>query len=1044
MKRMINYSNFYDLIKALINGGDNNVTADSFSGAALGNFSTAKDDYWKNLLQNMTTEDTWLGHWFIRQSDFQGRDTVMKYITDNTDRDFNIDDFNVDTPHWNQSVQTLIDKYQEYMGLEANGEITVGDHTFTVEDIRKGDAGFRYGQKNHFADLEWVKPWYNVDDNTYKDVRNVDSIVPVLNSSHQSQFTRFPSERYGNFGQPGEQRDGYYVGYPDMDNDGVIDAADATYILTLKRDRIPTQEDLDKINFYGTGPLDFDIAAGMVLSYYADISSGSQETWEEFLLHPENLAHKNDVNPNYRGGFLRLIMPKYLRRVEVEDLDRNFWVIAQSLAILGAYMFDEDSPLNDIIKRLLDETAQLWENVLYLWVGMALATQQQLTDDIQTIFVPVPNSEIQNYLKYDNFEQTRVQEQTAQKLLEAAQPRLQYLVEQYPNSNLVIIPEIRYGNYQRNYYCKAIYAGVMVYQRNFNRWDLKPFLNPVEINLKGDAALYTLGGVKESDDKYFYTPTWAGGTAVVGGQYYSMVRPEVIINPTMNNNNEVAVSNITINFHDAASELIDNNTYISFKIEGAISSIQNKTILSPTLPVEGEYLKTKGYFLGELLSFRKVLISQFQIMIRKIWRGNTGNNKTATVTLSGGGTTRQHVFHSPNTTEWRETIPATDMNGNIINYDVTEVINATPDEEWSSAWTHNPLNKNTPQTEIINTVTHTVVSDAEFKVVKIGDFYPDTFVGSGKRSDIPDLSAITTPTVSSSDPYYDTATYGIGAYTLRKPNASTNWGIGTNDQHLVFVDYNEYAQNGTVDKTEGSNLTVSKLNQISVNYITYLKTHTNKLGSINDNGIYATKFGTSFWVGDAGAQWSAGIVHALVFWDGDKHTARVISQPRILDGYYTRNTDVFSVHGFSTATSQWRRLCLKCSKLKITEIDNDPPIFSMEGGQIIWYDHWNDINSNWGQASPRPNAVMSLSGTGELSFAQATQQSALPGTETHLALNIQYNGDNVFWMGSTDASNKIGVDRADYSTGTPLRFTENYSSLSLAAGTAEGRECYIR
>lgn len=1040
---MINYNNFYDLIKALINGGDNNVTADSFSGAALGNFSTVKDDYWKNLLQNMTTEDTWLGHWFIRQPDFQGKDTVMKYITDNADKDFNIDVFNANTPHWNQSVQTLIDKYQEYMGLEANGEITVGDHTFTVEDIRKGDAGFRYGQKNHFADLEWVKPWYNVDDNTYKDVRDVDSIVPVLNSSHQSQFTRFPSERYGDFGQPGEERDGYYVGYPDMNNNGIIDASDATYILTLKEDRVPTQEDLDKINFYGTGPLDFDIAASMVLSYYIDISTGSQETWEEFLLHSENLAHKNDVNPNYRGGYLRLIMPKYLRRVEVEDLDRNFWVIAQSLAILGAYMFDEDSPLNDIIKRLLDETAQLWENVLYLWAGMALATQQQLTDDIQTIFVPVPNSDIQNYLKYDNFEQTRVQGSTARELLEAAQPRLQYLVEQYPNSNLVIVPEIRYGNYQRNYYCRAIYAGVIVYQRNFNRWDLKPFLSPVEINLKSDAVLYTLGGIKELDDKYLYSPTWVGGTAGIGGQYYSMVRPEVIINPVMNNN-EVEVSNITINFHDAASELVSNNTYISFKIDGAISSIQDETILSPTLPADGEYLKTKGYFLGELLSYRKILISQFEIMIRKIWRGNTGNSKIATVTISGGGTTRQHAFNSPSTTEWRETIPATDMEGNIINYTVTETINATPDEDWSSAWTHRTLNKNVPQTEIINTVTHTVVSDAEFKVVKIGDFYPDTFVGSGKRSDIPDLSAITTPTVSSSDPYYDTATYGIGAYTLRKPDASTNWGIGTNDQHLVFVDYNAYAQNGTIDKTEGSDLTVSKLNQISVDYITYLKTHTNKLGSVNDNGIYATKFGTSFWVGDAGSVWSAGIVHALVFWDGDKHTARVISQPRILDGYYTRDTAVFSVHGFSTATSQWRRLCLKCSKLKITEIDNDPPIFSMEGGQIIWYDHWNDINSSWGQASPRPNAVMSLSGTGELSFAQATQQSALPGTETHLALNIQYNGNNVFWMGSTDASNKIGVDRADYSTGTPLRFTENYSSLSLAAGTAEGRECYIR
>ena len=1044
MKRMINYSNFYDLIKALIDGGDNNVTADSFSGAALGNFSTVKDDYWENLLENMAAENTWLGHWFIRQSDFQGKNTVMKYITDKADRDFNIDVFNTETPHWNQSVQILIDKYQEYMGLKANGEIEVGNHTFTVEDIRKGDAGFRYGQKNHFADLEWVKPWYNVDDNTYKDVRNADSIVPVLNSSHQSQFTRFPSERYGDFGQPGEERDGYYVGRPDMNNDGAIDAVDASYILTLKEDRIPTQEDLDKINFYGTGPLDFDIAAHMVLSYYTDISSGGQETWEEFLLHPENLAHKNDVNLLYRGGYLRLIMPKYLRRVEVEDLDRNFWVIAQSLAILGDYMFDENSPLNDIIKRLLDETAQLWENIIYLWVGMALATQQQLTDDIQTIFVPVPNSEIQNYLKYDNFEQTRVQKPTARELLEAAQPRLQYLVEQYPNSNLVVIPEIRYGNYQRNYYCKAIYAGVMIYQCNFNRWDLKPFLNPVEINLKEDASLYTLGGVKELDDKYLYTPTWVGGTATIGGQYYSMIRPEAIINPIMNNSNEVEVSNITINFHDVASELIDNNTYISFKIDGAISSIQDEVILSPTLPTEGEYLKTEGYFLGELLSFRKTLISQFEIMIRKIWRGNTGNDKTATVTVSGGGTTRQHAFHSPNTTEWRETIPTIDMNGNIIDYTVTETINTMPDEEWSSEWTHHILNKNTPQTEIINTVTHTVVSDAEFKVVKIGDFYPDTFVGSGKRSDIPDLSAITTPTVSSSDPYYDTDTYGIGAYTLRKSNPSINWNIGTNDQHLVFIDYNKYAQNGLVDKTEGSNLTASKLNQISVDYITYLKTNTNKLGSTNDNGIYATKFGTSFWVGDAGSQWSAGIVHALVFWDGDKHTARVISQPRILDGYYTRDTNVFSVHGFSTATSQWRRLCLKCSKLKITEIDNDPPIFSMEGGQIIWYDHWNDINSNWGQASPRPNAVMSLSSTGELSFAQATPQSALPGTEAHLALNIRYNEDNVFWMGSTDASNRIGVDRTDYSTGTPLRFTENYSSLSLAAGTVEGQACYIR
>jgi hypothetical protein len=70
----------------------------------------------------------------------------------------------------------------------------------------------------------------------------------------------------------------------------------------------------------------------------------------------------------------------------------------------------------------------------------------------------------------------------------------------------------------------------------------------------------------------------------------------------------------------------------------------------------------------------------------------------------------------------------------------------------------------------------------------------------------------------------------------------------------------------------------------------------------------------------------------------------------------------------------------------------------------------------------------------------------LPGTETHLALKIQYNGNKVFWMGGSDEANKIGAKRTDYdySTGTPLRFTENYSSLNLAAGTEEGQACYIR
>jgi hypothetical protein len=38
-------------------------------------------------------------------------------------------------------------------------------------------------------------------------------------------------------------------------------------------------------------------------------------------------------------------MPKYERKVMVEDLDRNFWVISQCVATISAYLFEENSPL---------------------------------------------------------------------------------------------------------------------------------------------------------------------------------------------------------------------------------------------------------------------------------------------------------------------------------------------------------------------------------------------------------------------------------------------------------------------------------------------------------------------------------------------------------------------------------------------------------------------------------------------------------------------------------------------------------------------------
>lgn len=64
-------------------------------------------------------------------------------------------------------------------------------------------------------------------------------------------------------------------------------------------------------------------------------------------------------------------MPKYIRNVEVEDLNRNFWAIGQVISIIDSYLFDEDGPYNKLFNDLLNEIAQLWENSLYLWATLS-------------------------------------------------------------------------------------------------------------------------------------------------------------------------------------------------------------------------------------------------------------------------------------------------------------------------------------------------------------------------------------------------------------------------------------------------------------------------------------------------------------------------------------------------------------------------------------------------------------------------------------------------------------------------------------------------
>jgi len=67
-------------------------------------------------------------------------------------------------------------------------------------------------------------------------------------------------------------------------------------------------------------------------------------------------------------------MPKYLRKVEVEDLNRNFWVLGQTMSAVCAFLFGPNAPFAKLFEDMAAEITQLWENILYLWLAFAMAT----------------------------------------------------------------------------------------------------------------------------------------------------------------------------------------------------------------------------------------------------------------------------------------------------------------------------------------------------------------------------------------------------------------------------------------------------------------------------------------------------------------------------------------------------------------------------------------------------------------------------------------------------------------------------------------------
>lgn len=791
---------------------------------------------------------------------------------------------------------------------------------FFIRDIKNANAGNEYSSQHLDDSKEWVKPWQNIDGDSYKTVRGKDAILPVLNSAHQVQFTNFNIEGIStDFGQPGEVREGkdhtYIVGYPDMDNNNRIDVKDASYVLQLRdKKRVPTQEDLDKLNFYGDGPINPEVAYMMIMDYYSAISAGKSIDWFDFINTAAMNKYRDSLDTAYIRKHLRLIMPKYLRRVEVESLNRNFWVIGQTLSGITAYLTEDGSVYKTLLNGILDEITQLWENVLYLWAAAALVSQKPKYEDIKVIHCYLDNDKELPYLKYDNFDNNGV---STNKISE----RLKHYQDEFPKSNLIIIPEIRNINYKHNYYAKSIFPCAYIYNRNTGVESLKTLRQGYDsIQLDLTKLNWDGGGVNidEKNMEYNFTKDWKYPREEA---YYALIRTSVNVNAALVSD-DIKINQLIITYIDISPLIMEQNiqlktlTYTSFEEdEGSINCALTANSVEyddyPSCSI------AKGFYQGEILSYLKP-------------------------------------------------------------------------------------------------------PPIEFKVVKIGDFYPQAFLEDSTKS----LSKVIMEKSDGTE-VYDTQTYGIGAYVMRN-SSGTVWPVPDN-KILLFVDYNKYSQGAENYTVKGYDLSVDYLNQLSIDYICYLKKQ-GQLGNTREDGIYATKFGTTYWNGIAGSQWSSGIVHALVYYNGQTQTAKIIAQIKLFDGYWTINEDIFYRN-----VSQWRRLYLGCN----FDIKNNT--FSMNNGQLIWYDHWNDIDYNRGVSEPRPNMEMTLVNN-QVTFSNP--DNPLVPAETNMAVRIEYQRDGkIFKRGG---SNIIGLTDASgqYNNGGPIQFVSPYDNIRLDGAVDGGTKVF--
>lgn len=332
----------------------------------------------------------------------------------------------------------------------------------------------------------------------------------------------------------------------------------------------------------------------------------------------ENLQFTREWQENLLKQ-IRLIMPKNTRRVEVEDLNRNFWVISQVIAAVSIHLFGDKSPYKSLFSKILNEVIQLWENILYQWVQTLL----YLTPPVESIFqdlFPISNKKNQPYNKFDNFEIIQEEDlENEELILNIVKENTEDLAYKYTNSHLVLLPYFRLNNYQKNYFQKMVLPYVCLYNTEKKEWTYHKIededgnffsIEPVNFADK-------LYGAREDDYFYHYLYPLSYGLNYKEKngpfRYYGALRPKLEAEVTLEEG-VLHLRNIKLKVLDGIKNILNisedlvilykANTYISENTAGVALEVEWEKIA----PEIEEYIaptqvkQHEAYYLGEMPS----------------------------------------------------------------------------------------------------------------------------------------------------------------------------------------------------------------------------------------------------------------------------------------------------------------------------------------------------------------------------------------------------------------------------------------------------------